>query len=120
MSAAQTTPSAPQCPTGRTAIVTGDSRGIGVTVAHRPVTNGVQATMIYRSNIAEADAMASRIRSIGTQTITVQAGVGDAVSADTVVNTVREASGVIDTLVNNTSTLENQSVGSIGLMSLDA
>ncbi|OCS46219.1 SDR family NAD(P)-dependent oxidoreductase [Ralstonia pickettii] len=121
MSATQTTPSTTaQRLAGRTAIVTGGSRGIGAAVAHRLAADGARVAVVYRSNAAEADAVVNRIRSTGAQAIAVQADVSDAGSVDAMVSTVREAFGAIDILVNNAGILENQPVGSIDLASFDA
>ena len=121
MSETQATPSTTtQRLAGRTAIVTGGSRGIGAAVAHRLAADGARVAVVYRSNAAEADAVVNRIRSTGAQAIAVQADVSDAVSVDAMVSTVREAFGAINILVNNAGILENQPVGSIDLASFDA
>ncbi|WP_024974306.1 SDR family NAD(P)-dependent oxidoreductase [Ralstonia pickettii] len=120
MYATQTTQSTPQRLAGRTAIVTGGSRGIGAAVAHRLVADGARVAVVYRSNAAEADAVVNSIRNTGGQAIAVQADVSDATSVDAMVSTVRETFGAIDILVNNAGILENQPVGSIDLASFDA
>lgn len=120
MYATQTTQSTPQRLAGRTAIVTGGSRGIGAAVAHRLAADGARVAVVYRSNAAEADAVVNSIRSTGGQAIAVQADVSDATSVDAMVSTVRETFGAIDILVNNAGILENQPVGSIDLASFDA
>ncbi|MCO5400404.1 SDR family NAD(P)-dependent oxidoreductase [Ralstonia soli] len=119
-------PQTPPTPTrlarlaGRTAIVTGGSRGIGAAVAHRLTADGARVAVVYRSNAAEADAVVSAIRSTGAEAIAVQADVSDAASVDAMVTTVRESFGAIDILINNAGILENQPVGSIDLASFDA
>uniref|UniRef100_C6BLP8 Short-chain dehydrogenase/reductase SDR n=2 Tax=Ralstonia pickettii TaxID=329 RepID=C6BLP8_RALP1 len=104
---------------GRTAIVTGGSRGIGAAVARRLAADGARVAVVYRSKQEEADAVVQSIRATGAHAIAVQADVSDAASVDAMTGTVREAFGAIDILVNNAGILENQPVGSIDLASFD-
>ena len=105
---------------GRTAIVTGGSRGIGAAVARRLAADGARVAVVYRSNAEEADAVVRAIRSTGAEAIAVQADVSDAASVNAMASAVREAFGAIDILVNNAGILENQPVGSIDQASFDA
>lgn len=105
---------------GRTAIVTGGSRGIGAAIARRLAADGARVAVVYRNNSAEADAVVQSIRNAGAQALAVQADVADAASVNAMVSTVRETFGAIDILINNAGILENQPVGSIDLASFDA
>ena len=105
---------------GRTAIVTGGSRGIGAAVARRLAADGARVAVVYRSNSNEANAVVESIRKTGAEAIAVQADVTDAASVNTMVTTVREAFGAIDILVNNAGILEGQPVGEIDQTSFDA
>jgi 3-oxoacyl-[acyl-carrier protein] reductase len=93
---------------GRTAIVTGGSRGIGAAVARRLAADGARVAVVYRSNAEEADAVVRAIRSTDAEAIAVQADVSDAPSVNAMASAVREAFGAIDILVNNAGILENQ------------
>lgn len=105
---------------GRTAIVTGGSRGIGAAVARRLAADGARVAVVYRSNSNEANAVVESIRKTGAEAIAVQADVADAASVNTMVTTVREAFGAIDILINNAGILEGQPVGEIDQASFDA
>ncbi len=78
--------------TGRTALVTGGSRGIGRAVALELGRAGASVVVGYRSGRDEAEAVAAEIGGRA-----VQADVSDPVSAAALV----EAAGDLDILVNN-------------------
>ena len=77
---------------GRTALVTGGSRGIGRAIAAELAKAGAQVVIGYRSGADEAEAVASEI---GGRT--VQADVSDAEEAKRLV----DKAGEVDVLVNN-------------------
>ena len=77
---------------GRTALVTGASRGIGRSIATELAAAGASVTFSYRSGVEEAAALASEI---GAQA--VHADVSDPASARALV----EEAGDLDILVNN-------------------
>ena len=86
---------------GKTALVTGGSRGIGKAIALRLATQGADVAFSYRGNAAAADATTSEIEGLGRQALAVQADVSDADAADGLVKAVLDAFGRIDILVNN-------------------
>jgi 3-oxoacyl-[acyl-carrier protein] reductase len=77
---------------GKTALVTGGSRGIGAAIARELARAGAAVTIGYHSGKDEAQAIAEE-----TGAHTVQADVGDADEAKKLV----EAVGELDILVNN-------------------
>jgi 3-oxoacyl-[acyl-carrier protein] reductase len=77
---------------GRTALVTGASRGIGRSIATELSAAGASVVLSYRTGAAEADAVASEIGGRA-----VQADVSDPASASALV----EEAGDVDILVNN-------------------
>jgi 3-oxoacyl-[acyl-carrier protein] reductase len=77
---------------GRTALVTGASRGIGRSIATELSAAGASVVLSYRTGEAEAEALASEIGGRA-----VQADVSDPASATALV----EDAGDVDILVNN-------------------
>jgi 3-oxoacyl-[acyl-carrier protein] reductase len=86
---------------GKAALVTGGSRGIGKAIALRLATQGADVAFSYRGNEAAAVATAGEIEALGRKALAVQADVSDADAADGLVKAVLEAFGRIDILVNN-------------------
>lgn len=87
--------------TGRTALVTGASRGIGAAIALALADAGANVAVNYRERTAEADSVASAIRALGRKSIAVQADVSNAEAVATMVQTVARELAPIDVLVNN-------------------
>jgi 3-oxoacyl-[acyl-carrier protein] reductase len=87
--------------TGRTALVTGGSRGIGKAIGLRLATQGADVAFTYRGNEAAAKATAAEIEALGRKAMSLQADASDPEAADTVVKAVLEAFGKVDILVNN-------------------
>ncbi|HEX7222220.1 MAG TPA: 3-oxoacyl-[acyl-carrier-protein] reductase [Candidatus Limnocylindrales bacterium] len=87
--------------TGKTAIVTGGSRGIGRAIALRLATQGADVAFSYRGNEAAAKETAGEIEKLGRRVLTVQGDASDPESADALVKAAIEALGKVDILVNN-------------------
>ena len=87
--------------TGKTALVTGGSRGIGKAIALRLAGQGADVAFSYRGNEAAAKATVTEIEGLGRRGLAVQADVSDAAAADGLVKSVVEAFGKVDILVNN-------------------
>jgi 3-oxoacyl-[acyl-carrier protein] reductase len=87
--------------TGKAALVTGVSRGIGKAIGLRLARQGADVAFSYRGNVDAAKATADEIESIGTKALAVQGDVKDPGSADAVVKAVLEAFSKVDILVNN-------------------
>ncbi|HET7472124.1 MAG TPA: 3-oxoacyl-[acyl-carrier-protein] reductase [Candidatus Limnocylindrales bacterium] len=87
--------------TGKSALVTGGSRGIGRAIAHRLATQGADVAFSYRGNEAAAKEAVGEIEALGRKALSVQADVSDAESAEGVVKAALEAFGKLDILVNN-------------------
>ena len=87
--------------TGKSALVTGGSRGIGRAIAVRLAEQGADVAFSYRGNEAAAKETAAEIEGLGRRALAVQADVSDPESADTLVKATLEAFGKVDILVNN-------------------
>ncbi|MBE0335470.1 3-oxoacyl-[acyl-carrier-protein] reductase [Paenibacillus sp. 23TSA30-6] len=86
---------------GKTALVTGASRGIGRSIALALAEAGANVAVNYAGSEAAAAEVAEQIRAKGVEAITVQANVGRADEADRLMKDVIGAWGKIDILVNN-------------------
>ncbi|MGN9168469.1 3-oxoacyl-[acyl-carrier-protein] reductase [Paenibacillus jamilae] len=86
---------------GKTALVTGASRGIGRSIALALAEAGANVAVNYAGSEAAATEVAELIRAKGVEAITVQANVGRAEEADQLIKDVVGAWGKIDILVNN-------------------
>ena len=87
--------------TGKTALVTGGSRGIGRAIVLRLATEGADVAFSYRGNQAAADATAAEVEALGRKALAVQADAKSQEGAEALVKAVLEAFGKIDILVNN-------------------
>jgi 3-oxoacyl-[acyl-carrier protein] reductase len=86
---------------GRVALVTGGSRGIGAAIAATLAEAGAAVAVNYRDRATEADAVVAKIRDIGGRAIAAAADVSQATTVAKMVDHVASALGPIDILVNN-------------------
>lgn len=89
---------------GKTALVTGSSSGIGAAIAKELAGAGAQMAVHYRGNADGAAAVAEEIRAGGGTCAIFQADVSDPVQAAELVKQVQETLGGLDILVNNAGT----------------
>ncbi len=87
--------------TGKSALVTGGSRGIGKAIALRLARQGADVAFSYKGNAAAAEATAGEIQALGRQAMAIQADVSDPAAADGVVKRALDELGKVDILVNN-------------------
>jgi 3-oxoacyl-[acyl-carrier protein] reductase len=92
--------------TGKTAIVTGASRGIGRAIAHTLASRG--AVVIAAARGENAAGTVAEIREAGRQSEVGSVDVTDAASVDALVAGVLERHGRIDILVNNAGIARDQ------------
>jgi 3-oxoacyl-[acyl-carrier protein] reductase len=86
---------------GRTALVTGGSRGIGAAISRALADAGAAVAINYRDRTDEAKKLAENLRKTGVHVITVQADVSLADAVSKMVDTARSELGTIDILINN-------------------
>ncbi len=93
---------------GRVAIVTGASRGIGRAIAIGLAREGAKIVVNYVSKAAAAEEVVGEIRAAGGEAAAVQANVGDLAQHERLVAAARERFGRIDILVNNAAMTHRQ------------
>jgi 3-oxoacyl-[acyl-carrier protein] reductase len=86
---------------GRTAIVTGGSRGIGRSISIELARRGCNIAFSYSKSKSQADQLASEISSLGREVICRQASAEDLDSANQLVQEVKMRFGTVEYLVNN-------------------
>jgi 3-oxoacyl-[acyl-carrier protein] reductase len=86
---------------GRRAVVTGASSGIGRGIAEAFAAAGARVLVGYRASAAEAEAVADAIRKAGGEAEAIHGDVGTTDGAFGLVEEARERLGTIDAWVNN-------------------
>jgi 3-oxoacyl-[acyl-carrier protein] reductase len=86
---------------GKSAVVTGGSRGIGRAIVLRLAEQGADVAFSYRGNEAAAKDTSAAVEALGRKALAVQADVSQPESADALVKAALEAFGKVDILVNN-------------------
>ena len=86
---------------GKTALVTGASRGIGRAVAVALAAAGAKVAVNYAGNDAAAEETKAAIEAAGGTAILLKADIADCEAVDKMVADTVEAFGQIDILVNN-------------------
>jgi 3-oxoacyl-[acyl-carrier protein] reductase len=87
--------------TGKVAIVTGASKGIGAAIAKRLAAVGASVVVNYASSREGADRVVAEIAGKGGKAIAVKADVSKAVDVQRLFDATKKAFGSLDVLVNN-------------------
>jgi 3-oxoacyl-[acyl-carrier protein] reductase len=86
---------------GKTALVTGGSRGIGKAIVLRLARQGADIAFSYRGNAEAAAATVAEVQALGRRGLAVQADAKEQEGAEALVKAVLEEYGKVDILVNN-------------------
>ena len=86
---------------GKRAIVTGSSDGIGKTIALRLANDGADVVVNYRSNFDSAQSIVAEIISLGCRSTAVMADVSDSSQVSELIKSAIDFMGGVDILVNN-------------------
>ncbi len=89
---------------GKTALVTGASKGIGRGIAQRLAELGCEVAVHYNTDEAGAEQVVAAMRSAGRKAFTVQASVGESVQVERMFGIVLAEFERLDILVNNAGT----------------
>jgi|TARA_B110000263_G_scaffold195892_1_gene174381 NAD(P)-dependent dehydrogenase (short-subunit alcohol dehydrogenase family) len=87
--------------TGRNALVTGASRGIGRAIALKLASEGANILVNYANSVSAAEDVVDEIRELGVRSESYQADVSDRAACEAMVDSAIEIFGQIDILVNN-------------------
>ena len=86
---------------GKTAIITGASRGIGAEIARKFAADGAKVVVNYSGSQEKAEAVVADIQANGGEAIAVKANVSDSESVKAMVDETMKTFGSVDILVNN-------------------
>ncbi len=87
--------------TGKVAVVTGASKGIGAAIAKQLASDGARVVVNYASSRENANKVVQEIRDAGGDAIAVGASVSEEAEVQALFEEARKAYGKVDILVNN-------------------
>lgn len=91
---------------GKTAVVTGASKGIGAGIAKAFGKEGANVVVNYARGKEDAEKVAAAIEKAGGKAITVQADVSKQADVDRLFEVTKKTFGTVDVLVNNAGVYE--------------
>jgi 3-oxoacyl-[acyl-carrier protein] reductase len=98
---------------GKTAVVTGASKGIGAGIAKGLAAEGAAVVVNYASSKNGADGVIADIKAKGGKAIAVQGDVANVADVKRIFAETKQAFGRLDILVNNAGVYNFQSLGEV-------
>lgn len=95
---------------GKTALVTGGGRGIGIGIVMQLAKDGADIALTYNASRAGAEKVAEEVQAIGRRCVAIQADAAEASSGRRIVDECIAKLGRLDILVNNAA------VANVGLL----
>lgn len=105
--------------TGKVAVVTGSSKGIGAGIAMRLAANGAQIVVNYSRNAADANVIVNKIIAAGGQAVACKADVSKPEEIASLINFALNTFGRLDILVNNAGIYKSDSLDTLTAESID-
>ena len=93
---------------GKSAIVTGATRGIGKAIALELAKRGCNVEFNYSKSAEEADKLKAELEALGVKVMSAQCDVANTAAAADFVGQVKEAFGTVDYLINNAGITRDQ------------
>lgn len=104
---------------GRVAIVTGSSKGIGAGIAVRLAADGASIVVNYSRSAQDADNIVARIVAAGGTAIAVKANIANPAEIQPLIDAAINAYGRLDILVNNAGVYKADSLETLSADSFD-
>jgi 3-oxoacyl-[acyl-carrier protein] reductase len=105
--------------TGKVALVTGGSRGIGAAIAKRLAADGADVAVTYVSSATGAQATVDAIKAIGCRAIAIKADSVDATAVAAAVDKTAAEFGRLDILVNNAGIYDTKPIEQFSVADFD-
>ncbi len=91
--------------TGKSVVITGGSRGLGLTIARQIATEGARIALLARDE-EELETACAELRGIGADALPVSCDLLDRAQSLGAIETVMDRFGAIDVLINNAGIIE--------------
>ncbi|QMS86236.1 glucose 1-dehydrogenase (plasmid) [Nostoc edaphicum CCNP1411] len=105
--------------TGKVAIVTGASQGIGAAIARQLATDGAKVVVNYNRSQSAAEEVVSQIQNAGGEAIAVHSDVSEPFQIPPLFTKVIQKYGQLDILINNAGVIDNRPVEEINAEMID-